>query len=62
MLDIQFLPLSEDNNITLMATTKDGKIIEGESEITECPSVIDHIFYKEEPKVIDEVLEAIKKC
>ena len=64
LLDVRHtvLPLSEDNNITLMATTKDGKIIEGESEINECPSVIDHIFYKEEPKVIDEVLEAIKNA
>lgn len=63
LLDVRHtvLPLSEDNNITLMATTKDGSIVEGESEITSCKGVIDHIFYKEEPKVLDEVLTAIKE-
>lgn len=62
LLDVRHtvLPISEDNKITLMATTKEGHIIEGESEITTCNETIDHIFYKEEPKVIDEVLEAIK--
>ena len=62
LLDVRHtvLPISEDNNITLMATTKEGHIIEGEAEITSSKETIDHIFYKEEPKVLAEVIEAIK--
>ena len=64
LLDVRHtvLPLSEDNQITLMATTKDGKVIEGESEITENEGEIDYIFYKEEPKVLPEVISAIKNA
>ena len=63
LLDVRHtvLPISEDNNITLMATTKEGNIVEGECEITETDETIDHIFYKEEPKVLDEVIDAIKE-
>ena len=62
LLDVRHtvLPISEDNNITLMATTKEGNIVEGECEITETNETIDHIFYKEEPKVLDEVIDAVK--
>ena len=62
LLDVRHtvLPLSEDNQITLMATTKDGNVIEGECEITESEGEIDYIFYKEEPKVLPEVIDAIK--
>ena len=63
LLDVRHtvLPISEDNNITLMATTKEGNIVEGECEITETNETIDHIFYKEEPKVLDEVIDAVKE-
>lgn len=63
LLDVRHtvLPISEDNEITLMATTKEGNIVEGECEITETNETIDHIFYKEEPKVLDEVIDAIKE-
>lgn len=64
LLDVRHtvLPISEDNEITLMATTKEGNIVEGECEITETEETIDHIFYKEEPKVLDEVIDAIKNA
>ena len=61
LLDVRHtvLPISEDNEITLMAKTKEGHVIEGECEITETKETIDKIYYKKEPKVLDEVIEAI---
>lgn len=61
LLDVhhKVLPLSEDRKITLMATTKSGNIVEGECAITECNEKIDHIFYKKEPHVLPEVIDAI---
>ena len=56
------LPISEDSSLTLMAEDKDGNIIEGEEQITESHHRIKKIFYKEEPVVLPEVLEAIKEA
>lgn len=53
------LPLTEDN-VILMAEMEDGKIIEGEHNITEYEKNIKKIFYKEEPKVLDEVIYEIE--
>ncbi len=53
------LPLTEDN-VVLMAEMEDGKIIEGEHNITEYEKNIKNIFYKEEPKVLDEVIYEIE--
>ena len=53
------LPLTEDN-VVLMAKMEDGKIIEGEHNITEYEKNIKNIFYKEEPKVLDEVIYEIE--
>ena len=55
------LPLTEDN-VILMAEMEDGKIIEGEHNITEYEKNIKNIFYKEEPKVIDEVIYEIERA
>ena len=55
------LPFTEDNAI-LMAYTKDGKVIEGESNITKAGKAIDYIKYKEEVKVTPEVLKAIEQA
>lgn len=52
------LPLSEDC-LTLMGETEDGEIIEGEDEITHANKQYKRIFYKEEPTISHEVLEAI---
>ena len=53
------LPLTEDN-VILMAEMEDGKIIEGEHNITEYEKNIKNIFYKKEPKVLDEVIYEIE--
>ena len=71
------LPLSEDY-LTLMGETVDGEIIEeedaitkadidgniveGEAEITASNRKFEKIYYKEEPKVLKEVLDAIKEA
>lgn len=64
LLDVKqtVLPISEDASLTLMGLTKTGKIIEGETEITASKSKIEKIYYKEEPTVLKEVLEAIKEA
>lgn len=55
------LPITEDN-VILMAEMEDGKIIEGEHNITSDNNKIKNIFYKEHadvnPKVIGAVLDA----
>ena len=53
------LPLTEDN-VILMAEMEDDKIIEGEHNITEYEKSIKKIFYKEQPKVLDEVIYEIE--
>ena len=53
------LPLSEDN-VVLMGIMNDGKIIEGEHNITEYEEGIKDIYYKEAPKINPEVIRAIK--
>lgn len=53
------LPLTEDN-VKLMAEMEDGSIVEGEHNITEDKRKIKNIFYKEEPKVLDEVINEIQ--
>ena len=54
------IPFSEDN-ITLYGEMEDGSIVKGESEITESPLSIKKVYYEEEPKVCDEVLNSIKE-
>ena len=53
------LPLTEDN-VILMSKMKDDSIIEGEHNITESNKNIKEIFYKEKPKVLDEVIYEIE--
>lgn len=64
LLDVRHtvLPISEDSDLTLMGLDKDGNIIEGEEQITEAHRQFEKIFYKNEPEVTKEVLEAIKKA
>lgn len=63
LLDVnhKILPLSEDC-LTLMGETIDGKIIEGEAEITKAQTKYKRIYYKEEPHVLEEVLKAIAEA
>jgi len=55
------LPLTEDY-VTLVAKTSDGEIIEGESHITKAGKRIEQIYYKEEPKIVPEVIKAIHEA
>lgn len=64
LLDVRHtvLPISEDANLTLMATTTNNKVVEGEDEITKSKGKIKKLFYKEEPNITKEVLTAIKEA
>lgn len=55
------LPLTEDN-VTLMAKMKDGRVIEGEHNITYANGIIEKIFYKEDPVIPKVVIEKIKEA
>ncbi len=55
------LPLTEDN-VVLMAQMEDGRVIEGEHNITETHGVIKKVYYKEEPIVSSEVIRSIKEA
>ena len=55
------LPLSEDN-LTLMAETVDGEIIEDEDAITKANKKYERFFYKEKPNILPEVFAAIKEA
>lgn len=55
------LPLTEDN-VTLMAEMEDSTIIEGEHHITEDERKIKRIFYKENPVISSQVIDAIKEA
>lgn len=56
------IPLSDSSDITLVAKMKDGTIVEGEHNITESNKKIDYVYYKKEPKVQEEAINAIKEA
>lgn len=64
ILDVRHtvLPISEDSDLTLMGLDENGNVIEGEEEITQADAKIEKIFYKNEPKVLPEVVEAVSKA
>lgn len=64
LLDIKnkVLPLTEDANVTLMAEMTDGTIVEGEASITKSGKKVKKLFYKEQPRVLNEVKIAIKEA
>lgn len=55
------LPISEDVSLTLMGKTETGEIIEGQTQITKANHQYKRIYYKEEPVVLKEVTDALKK-
>lgn len=57
----KLLPFTEDKAI-LMAYTKDGEIIEGESKITKAGKQIDYVKYKYDVKVTKEVIDAVNNA
>jgi uncharacterized cofD-like protein len=64
LLDVKHtvLPISEDSDLTLMGEDVKGNIIEGEEEVTKSENKIKKIFYKNEPKVLPEAIEALKEA
>jgi len=64
ILDVRHtvLPISEDSDLTLMGLDKDGNIVEGEEQITMAHRQFEKIFYKHEPKVTKEVIDAINNA
>lgn len=64
ILDVRHtvLPISEDSDLTLMGLDENGNVIEGEEEITQAEAKIEKIFYKNEPKVLPEVVEAVNEA
>lgn len=63
LLDVKHtvLPISEDSKLTLMGRDTKGNIIEGEEEITKAHRKFEKIYYKEEPKVVSDVLTSIEE-
>ena len=61
LLDVRHkvLPISEDSDLVLMGIEEDGTIVEGEEQITKAHRKFEKICYKEEPKVLKEVISAI---
>lgn len=55
------LPFTEDKAI-LMAHTKDGEVIEGESKITKAGKQIKYVSYKNKVKVTPQVLNAVREA
>ncbi|MBQ8219415.1 MAG: YvcK family protein [Bacilli bacterium] len=55
------LPFTEDKAI-LMAHTKDGEVIEGESKITKAGKQIKYVSYKNKVKVTPQVLKAVEEA
>ena len=64
LLDVRHtvLPISEDSDLTIMGEAEDGAIIEGEEQITADSRHMTKIFYKNEPKVLPEVISAVKEA
>lgn len=57
----RILPFTEDSAI-LMAHTKDGEVIEGESNITKAGKRIDYIEYKNKVSATDDVIKALEEA
>ena len=57
----RIIPLTDDE-VTLVAKMEDGKVIEGEHNITEYPSKIKKVYYKNEPKLNNDVEIAINEA
>ena len=56
------IPLTENGDITLIGEMTDGTIVEGEHHITEANKTIKKVYYKNEPEITKEALNAIRKA
>lgn len=55
------IPLTENGDITLIGEMTDNTIVEGEHNITEANKTIKKVYYKNDPEITEEALEAIKE-
>ncbi len=55
------IPLTEDN-VVLVGEMKDGSVVVGEHNITECGKGIKRVFYEKTPRVNLDVLKAIRQA
>jgi len=55
------LPITEEN-ITLIGEMEDGTVIEGEHNITNDIRKVKKVYYKKDPKILNEVLEEINQA
>ena len=60
-LNGKVLPFTEDA-VTLIGEMDDGSIIKGEHFITESPKKIKRVYYEEEPKISQELLDEINEA
>lgn len=56
------IPLTENGDVTLMAKMTNGNIVEGEHNITENEGIIEKVYYKKDPEITEEALDAIKEA
>lgn len=61
-LNGKVIPLTENGDITLVAEMTDGTVIEGEHHITEAEKEINRVYYKNNPEITEEALDAIKEA
>ncbi len=63
LLDVRHkvYPISEDN-LTIIAETINGDIIEGEEEITANNDIKTNLYYKEEPHITKEAIKAVEEA
>ena len=57
----RIIPLTDDE-VTLVAKMEDGKVVEGEHNITEYNSKIKEVYYKKDPKLNTDVEKALKEA
>ncbi len=57
-LNGKVMPFTEDK-VTLVGEMEDGSIVRGEHYITECPKKIKRVYYEEEPKISNELIDEI---
>lgn len=60
-LNGKVLPFTEDA-VTLVGEMEDGTIVKGEHYITECPKKIKRVYYEQEPRISEELINEIKNA
>ena len=60
-LNGKVMPFTEDK-VTLIGEMEDGSIIRGEHNITKCPKKIKKVYYDEEPKISQELINIITEA